>query len=350
MNKLLLLTFDYELFLGSRSGIVDECLIQPTSRLASIMGNHGVKAIFFIDTTYLLTLEKYASRYTACKEDLDKIRTQLRELSKEGHYIFPHIHPHWLKAEYDPKINQWQLNDTGLYRFHSLNQSQREEVFSGSVRILRDILGNNSTTIDAFRAGGWSIQPFADFLPYFVQSGIKYEFSVIPGYYQFTNAQYFDYSAAPIKDYYSFADDVAIENSKGEFMEFTASMIDINPYVLFIDKFIAKIRYKLFNDHTFFKGSGQTPKDLINQNPINPNGVKLNHSKKERVAIELLTTVKIPYYLRYLKEREYMLFISHPKMITEHSMHALDKFLKHSIKLYSPITDFRTILTRIRNL
>lgn len=115
---------------------------------------------------------------------LKKIGAQLRELSRGGHDIFPHIHPHWLSAVYLPEINQWQLSDTTLYRFHKLSPSQREEIFTGSVNLLHRILGKNSKPIDGFRAGGWSIQPTTDFIPCFNNTGIKYEFSVLPGYYQ----------------------------------------------------------------------------------------------------------------------------------------------------------------------
>lgn len=343
MKKSLLLTFDYELFLGNRSGTVDECMIQPTSEIASILQKHGAKAIFFIDTTYLMTLEKYSFKYEKCKHDFENVCNQLRELSRDHHEIFPHIHPHWLQAEYMPEINQWKLGNTSLYRFHHLSLSQREEVFTGSVKLLRSILGDNARPIDGFRAGGWSVQPFSDFSPYFKQTGIKYEFSVIPGYYHFTDAQYFDFTSAPHKDYYAFSDDVTVETLNGEYLEFTASMLEVSKGTQLLDKFITKLRYKLLNDHTFNKGSGQSPKELKHINPKRPDGIKLGDHHKERVAIELLTAIKLPAYLRYLENNNYMLFISHPKMITGHSMKTFDQFLSSAYSKYSLNTDFRTL-------
>lgn len=338
-----MLTFDYELFLGKRSGTVEDCMIQPTNELASILNKHGAKSIFFVDTTYLLMLDKYAEKYKSCKDDFEKIGAQLRELTREGHDIFPHIHPHWLSAVYLPEINQWQLSDTTLYRFHKLSPSQREEIFTGSVNLLHRILGKNSKPIDGFRAGGWSIQPTTDFIPCFNNTGIKYEFSVLPGYYQFTNAQYFDFTAAPRKAYYCFADDVTAENKDGSFMEFTGSMISIPYPIQFVDKLTTKFRYKLLKDHTFHKGSGQSPKELINEKPIHADAVKLGDPPTERVAIELLTAVKLNCYLQYLEQNDYMMFISHPKMITRHSMKIFDKFLHATNKKYSLNTDFRNL-------
>lgn len=343
MKKNLLLTFDYELFLGKRSGTVHDCLIQPTYELTSILNKHGVKSIFFVDTTYLLTLEKYAAGYKACKNDLEIVSEQLRELNRDGHDVFPHIHPHWLNAVYSPQINQWQLNDTTLYRFHQLSPSQREEIFTGSLNLLQKILGKSNRPIDGYRAGGWCVQPISDFIPHFRKYGIKYEFSVLPGYYQFTNAQYFDFTAAPHKDYYHFENDVTIEDKNGSFMEFTGSMITMTKPIRLIDKFTTKLRYKLLNDHTFHKGSGQSPVELINEKPISTDAVKLGDPPTERVAIELLSSIKLNHYLRYLEKKDYMMFISHPKMITHHSMKIFDKFLHIVNQKYSLITDFRNI-------
>src|SRR5882757_1817531 len=100
MKKSLLLTFDYELFLGKSSGSVQECMKQPTKLLQKVLSRHGVTAIFFVDTTYLLTVEKNAKKYAVCREDLEAVSKQVQELIMDGHYVFPHIHPHWLDAEY----------------------------------------------------------------------------------------------------------------------------------------------------------------------------------------------------------------------------------------------------------
>ena len=39
-QKQLLVTFDYELFLGNRSGSVDECMITPTNKLVILLGKY----------------------------------------------------------------------------------------------------------------------------------------------------------------------------------------------------------------------------------------------------------------------------------------------------------------------
>ncbi len=57
-KKLLLITFDYELFLGEKSGTVQQCLIDPTDKLLDLLGKYAFKALFFIDTVYILSPER----------------------------------------------------------------------------------------------------------------------------------------------------------------------------------------------------------------------------------------------------------------------------------------------------
>ena len=111
MKKNLLLTFDYELFLGPRSGQPIESIIEPTERIRKVINPKGIKAIFFVDTTYLITLEKFSNQHNACAADLKIVSDQIKQLISDGHYIFPHIHPHWLDAEYDSLQHQFNLSE-----------------------------------------------------------------------------------------------------------------------------------------------------------------------------------------------------------------------------------------------
>ena len=105
MPKLVLFTFDYELFLGKRSGNVKDCLIEPTSKILSLLNQYGLKGIFFIDTIYLCRLRDISSEFKPAEHDYSSIREQLQQIVQQGHYIFPHIHGHWLDGEYLPEKN-----------------------------------------------------------------------------------------------------------------------------------------------------------------------------------------------------------------------------------------------------
>jgi hypothetical protein len=345
-RKQILVTFDYEMFLGNRSGSVDDCMIVPTRKLMAIMKRFGVKALFFVDTVCLLQLKRNAVSYSASEIDFSKVTAQLKELVAAGHDIFPHIHPHWLDAVYIPETNEWKLNNTRLYRFHNVSETDQRILFTKSVELLKEIVHTQKPDyhVSGYRAGGWCIQPFSDFLPLFRENNILYEFSVLKDFYQFTDAQYFDFSETPHKDIYRFSDDICREDPSGSLTQFTISSLHIPPYISLLNKLFLKIRYNLTGDHTFLKGEGQPSVEIHGLNPVSPHGKHLGTSSWERVSVELLTSVKLNCYLDFLKNHPFMHFISHPKMVTAHNLYVFDKFLYKAFDQYEIETDFRNMI------
>ena len=258
-EKKLLISFDYELFLGNRSGNITDCLFDPTNKVLEVIEARHAKAIFFVDTTYLLTLKKNSHRNEKIKYDFEKVCAHVASLVKRGHYVYPHLHPHWLDAEYIEKTNEWRLNSTAKYRFNYCTQQEREEVFVGSMQLLNDIIKpvDANYKIDAYRAGGWCIQPFENFLPFFKKHNFLYDFSVLGGFYLFSNAQYFDFSSAPEKSIYKFSNDITVEDAKGMLTEFNISSIHVSKATKFAEKIFLKILTKVFNDHSYHRGEGQ---------------------------------------------------------------------------------------------
>jgi hypothetical protein len=342
MQKQLLITFDYELFLGSRSGSAHDCMLVPTQKLLKVLEKHRIHAVFFVDTTYLLRLKEQANHSTACKEDFNKISEQLCELLEMGHFVYPHIHPHWLDAVYFEDGNYWKLDNVSHYRFHNIAEQERIHVFNGSFDLLKSIIHPKfpNYQVDAFRAGGWCIQPFIDFAPYFKANGVKYDFSVLGNFYQFTDAQYFDFSVFPQKNIYRFETDVCVEDVTGKLIEFNISSIEIPHLLSIANKLWLKLQFRLLNDHTFQLGAGQASNEILGLKPVSVNGKNLSNTAWERVSIELLTIMKLNNYLQFIESNRYMHFISHPKMITRHSLKVFDKFLITVFDKYSVETDF----------
>ncbi|MFI5220502.1 MAG: hypothetical protein ACHQNT_13535 [Bacteroidia bacterium] len=345
MKKKLLLTFDYELFLGNRSGSVDDCLINPTLQTLSVLKKFNAKSIFFVDTVYLLRLKKLCSQYPVCKNDFDKITSQLQQIVTTGHYVFPHLHPHWLDAEYLENTNEWRLNSVSKYRFHNTSDEEKKYVFDESVQVLKDIISpvTPGYQIDCYRAGGWCIQPFEDFKPFFLKHGFKYDMSVLAGFYLFSSAQYFDFSSAPEKNIYSFEDDIMIEKTGGSFTEFNISYIFINDGLSFLNKLLLKYLFRLKGDHSHTRGQGQIAVKTDMQKPVS-NGFNILTSKNERIAVELLTAVKFRAYLDYINKHDYMHFISHPKMLLQHNHKMFEKFLSEVFRKYEVETDFKKMI------
>ncbi|MBS1764870.1 MAG: hypothetical protein JSS90_07900 [Bacteroidetes bacterium] len=345
-RKQILITFDYELFLGNRSGSIENCLFSPTDQILEVIEKRGAKAIFFVDTTHLLTLKKHAEKYDACSKDLERVSAHIASISKRGHEVFPHLHPHWLDSEYLPQTNEWKLTKTDKYRFYHLTEAERNEVFDGSVELLKKIINpvNPSYQLDGYRAGGWCIQPFSVFEPYFRKHSIKYDFSVLGKFYLFSNAQYFDFSEAPQSSVYKFNSDIVKEESGGAFTELNISSIYISKQTQFLDKVFHKFYYKLTGDHSFNRGEGQIAVK-IDPSLVKPQttGHDILNSSWERVAIELMSQVKLPAYKDFLRQNDYMHFISHPKMLNKHNIRIFDKFLSFATENYQVETDFRKI-------
>ena len=76
----LLFTFDHELFLGRRSGTPENCLLRPGDAVMDVLERYGSKAVFFVDTTYLMRMEAMAGRHAAIARDLGLIHAQLQDM------------------------------------------------------------------------------------------------------------------------------------------------------------------------------------------------------------------------------------------------------------------------------
>src|ERR1700752_3016553 len=110
-SKKVLLTFDYELFLGKKSGSVENCLLLPTESILNILDKYKIPSVFFVDATYLLKLKELKDSYTNVASDYAKIVAQIRKMISGGHDVYLHLHPHWKDAQYLPEINQWKLEE-----------------------------------------------------------------------------------------------------------------------------------------------------------------------------------------------------------------------------------------------
>ena len=342
MQKHILFTFDHELFLGQRSGTAENCMLSPGNRLRELFRRFGLKnAIFFVDTTYLMALREQAQAHQRARADWALLQDQLRSFEAEGHYVFPHIHPHWLDAAYNETTNQWALNNLEKYRFHALSKAEKTKVFEGSIQILKDILGAEARSVKevGFRAGGWCIQPFSDFRPCFEAHRIRYEFSVLRGFRQFTNAQFIDFMEVPEKEIYQFSDNVVQEDPEGPFTQITISGLEIPKGVQLSNRVLEKIHWKL-NIRSLGDGQGVIPKAVAG-----PNG-KTSSSlpNRERMAIELMNAVKLPLYKKYLANNKFLHFISHPKMLSAHHFKIFERFLNHLTSNYEVETDFKQML------
>lgn len=337
-SRNILFTFDYELYLGADSGTVNNCMIDPTEKIIAILEKHGMKAILFVDSTYLAQLIRVSKESPAANRDLSSIKKQLHRLLSAGHEVHPHIHPHWVDAEYNIEQNRWHLNNLKNYRFSSLSDAQKSKVFDEAIdalhSLIKDAFPNYRT--DAFRAGGWCIQPFSAFEPCFRKAGIIADFSVIGQSKISSPVKSFDFSSvAPNALPYRFAEDECKPSAHGSYLEVPISSIPVNQNSR-IDILVEKIMWRMPFGKSMGDGKGvpysnDLPKNLALQN-------------FETISIEHLTFNRVPDYKKFLSSNTFMQFISHPKMVSSHHLKMLDKFLIWASGKYRINSNWRQLL------
>ena len=310
--KNVLMTFDYELFLGQRSGTIMKCLIEPTNRLLKTFEQNGIKnTIFFIDTTYLLKLENHSNQKS--QENLQVISNQLIEIFDKGHYVFPHIHPHWKDAKYIEEIDQWDLSDIRKYKFANLNQVQIDALFDKSIELLSKILNIEKSSFDSYRAGGWSIQPFEKVKSSFLKYGIFNDMSVAPGKKVESSLQSFDFLQAPMLPYH-FSEDPSLLDNHGDFKEYPISVL--NQVSKFSNnKLLMKINWRI---------GGKSFGDGIGAGAVYS---KSFGSEKLMLSLDQPVFINWKYIKKYVDENSYLHFISHPKLLSEISFKWLEKVI-----------------------
>lgn len=325
-ERKILLTFDYEPYLGARSGTAEKCLLEPTDALRGILNKHKATGIFFVDTLYLFNLQKHPE----LAPQLDQITMQLISLHKEGHYIFPHIHAHWLDAFYIEDKKEFSLTDLSRYSLANIPKEEARNLFHRSLAFLEGL--GITYKKWGYRAGGWCIQPFGHFKEIFTGNNIQFEFSVLPGYKNENPSQAFDFTQVKQNTPYNFSDIIEKENSEGLFTEFPISTIQLSSLTRTKDRLVRKYLWK-----TGDKGWGN---GTSAQTSLLKSGVADN----EMISIELLTVAKLHAYKKYLKNNTYMHWISHPKMFTQHGLRMFESFLEFAGKNFKPVYDFQEMI------
>lgn len=321
-RKNLVLTFDYEPFLGKRSGSTKKCIIDPTNALLAIVEKYKAKCIFFVDLLYLSKLKNIPELY----KEFEEIKNQLVSLHLNGHFIFPHIHPHWVDSVYIKDERQFDLSNLSRYSLSMFSISEISDLFTDAMNLLNDM--GISYSVYGYRAGGWCIQPFSNYKDLFLRNNVLFEFSVLPGYKNESSTQAFDFSDVTMNRPYGFSDKIEKSDIKGLFKEFPISTIYYNSWVLLQDKIIRKYLWKSGDI-----GSG----DGISAHTAS---LKTNLNNQEMISIDVLTIAKLKSYKSYINNNDYMHWISHPKMFTRHGLNTFEKFLKYSHSKFDIEYDF----------
>lgn len=336
MKRDLLITFDYELFLGKRSGKAYDCMIRPTNYLLELLAKHQFKGMFFVDSTYLLRLKEVKDKFPNALADFNAIANQIQAMIREGHYVFPHLHPHWIDASYNEMTNEWDLSNSSKYRFHSISEPLRGQLFDQSIELLYEIIRavDSKYKFDSYRAGGWCIQPFEDFRPFFEKHGIVNDFSVIPGLHLVSNTHYQDFRPAP-RRIYRFNSEVAKEEETGRYKEFPISTLYLSNVLNKIDE-----KFSLFLLALKIRPMGKG--SFVNMVPSHVEDIYLmNKSESKKVSFEGFNFITFFKYFRFFSRNNYTHFASHPKLLTRLELFTINIYFFLIRKKYIVNSDYK---------
>lgn len=310
-----LLTFDYEVYFGARTGSVERCLLDPTDALARVAAKHGAPLVFFVDAGYLLALRREMRRCHELRLAHDAVCRQLSGLARNGHELQLHVHPHWEDARWEN--GTWKL-DLARFALHSFAPDDIGEIVRRYLEALRDLGGPG--TGRAFRAGGWVIQPFERLRAALRRAGVGIDSTVYRGGHRASAVQPYDFRAAPDRSRWRFEHDPLVPDEEGSFLEVPIASRSVGPaffWRLALAKKAGGTRHRAFGDGQAIAMEGG---DLVR---------RLTAPSTSVVSLDGYKASLVEDAARDYRGRgmEDFVVIGHPKALTPYSLERLDNFL-----------------------
>lgn len=215
----ILLTYDYELFFGAKSGSPGRCMLEPTNRLLEILDRADARATFFIDVGYLVRCRSLDVE----KDNHDAVVRQIRQMLSQGHDVQFHIHPHWEDCTY--RSGAWLIN-TDRYRLHDFSTDDAAGIIRRYSAVFEEVVGSAPL---AFRAGGWCLQPFNHIADALFDVGVRIESTVFVGGRNVSAGRSFDFRGAPTAEWWRFDTDPLRPSHTGRFMELPITAQRVGP-------------------------------------------------------------------------------------------------------------------------
>lgn len=318
------ITLDYELFLGSKTGSPENCLVRPMDELCKVADKHGFKYVIFVDAAYLLRMNQLMESSEQLQGDYKVVSEHIKQLHDQGHNIQLHFHPQWLYSDYDNEAHIWHL-DMRHYKLSDMETQFAFDCFRDAKQLLDGIIGKKT---HAFRAGGFCLDTFHDFALLFNQNGITADSSVARNRMEKSPTHVYDYRKVPSKTIYRFSDSLVAEDVNGVFTEYSISSFSCS----FLD-YITSVRKKLrnYNPSVVFKDGISTAEvervSFISRLLEYLKG-KTYLASIDGMSSQLLSTA----YLRNKKTgMKQMVLLGHPKLTTDSSASNLDLFISKYI-------------------
>lgn len=311
----LLISLDYELFFGRRTGSVERCLIAPCDALCKALVPYAGKLSFFVDIGFVLRLKSEAKKSDLLRREYDLLCRHMERLVQMGHELQLHIHPHWEDSHW--MDGNWKM-DVRRYRLHDF----ADEEISSIVASYRNALAQfcSADSICAYRAGGWVVQPFDKLGPALAKQGIEIDSTVFGGGQSESDTHVFDFRNAPKRSTWRFDTDPMVPSSHGQFLEVPIASHAVGPgfyWKLALSKKLARTADRPFGDGSAIAlGRSDLVKKLIQTtwSVVSIDGRK----------VDFLDQAFAKYQQLGLED---FVVIGHPKALTPHSISGLEKFL-----------------------
>lgn len=173
----LLVTADYELFLGRNFVGHDSVLFDPTEQLMTRCEALGIGVTFFADVCSVWAHRKFGQNDYA-----DKFETQMQDALKRGHDVQLHLHPHWLNSIWSE--DGWQVATDRMYLAEfgfDDGVDAAPAIIKRGVDYLHQLLQAVAPDYrcTAFRAAGLALQPQEqELISALLENGIKIDTSI----------------------------------------------------------------------------------------------------------------------------------------------------------------------------
>lgn len=304
-----IITFDYEVFLGRKTGTIENCVLKPARAVLKILKENNAKAIFFVDTTWLLFLRDNFH------DDFQVVKEQLKDIIASGSSVELHLHPQWLTASIEN--GEVVFDSYENYTLHSLKEEEIPALFVRSAELLQSITGQK---VRCFRAGGWCVEPFDKLKDAFLKVGVQYDFSVVPGVYLKEGKSYdFDFTRAPGLMFYKFSDCTVEPDKNGVFTEFPVSTYKNNPLYRVLNKVLIKLR----GDHIF--GDGISNKEKSAGQTLS----NLFRFSKGMLTLDRMSNAMFKFLLlTHFRRSRFLVVVSHPKTESKEALRNLTDIVK----------------------
>ncbi len=311
----LILSLDYELFFGPRHGSPQRCLVEPCHALLKVTDRVAGKLAFFVDAGYLCKLEEHARTSASARQEAHQVFGHLEALSRAGHELHLHIHPHWEDTRRSE--HGWQF-DLKRYALHSFPAAQIDDIVKRYKDAIARFVGADA--VFGYRAGGWVVQPFDALAPALRAHGIWLDSSVFPGGLTQDSTHSIDFRRSPDKDHWRFDTDPLTEASQGYFLEIPIASMRVAPWAywgLAMRKLAGGERHRPWgNGAAIALGKRDFASKLLwhTTSAVSIDGPKAGW-------------LESAYREHRQKGRECFVVMGHPKALTAYSIDCLQRFL-----------------------